>query len=219
MTTAIKERPIIMQADMVRAVLEGRKTQTRRVVKPQPQIGLQDYWLWEGGKPLEDAGYGARYIHSERHAVVRAMEQCCPYGRVGDRLWVREAWAHQRDATNCPDDGGVLYRATDPGWDDNATGLRWRPSIHMPRWASRITLEITDVRVQRVQEITHADIQAEGALPAARDWRKVKHVWGKAADRACFVRLWDSINDHRGYGWDSNPWVWAVTFRRVEGER
>jgi hypothetical protein len=167
----MKERPILFSGAMVRAILDGRKSQTR--------------------------------MNFHR----------CPYGAVGDRLWVRETWAASLDS-----DGDMckpfLYRATydeavygqlKASFSDRATEIwdvvgntGWRPSIHMPRWASRLTLEVTGVRVERVQDISEADAKAEGVKSAAE-----------------FCALWDEINGARGYGWDANPWVWVVEFKRV----
>jgi hypothetical protein len=180
----MKERPILFSGGMVRAILDGSKTQTRRVVKHS------------GGMEFDPQDPHYR----------------CPHGTPGDRLWVRETWAHERDGTGCPDDTGVLYRATDPGWDDEETGLRWRPSIFMPRIASRILLEITDVRVQRLQEISADDCRAEGH-PA--DWSRSPdpEVHNDAA-RDWYMDLWQSINGSDS--WHANPWVWAITFRRLQ---
>ena len=180
MSSTMKERPILFSAPMVRAILDGSKTQTRRVAKEF------------NGMPNLD-GILRRYPH----------QNGCPHGTPGDRLWVRETWAHERDGTGCPDDTGILYRATDPGWDDEETGLRWRPSIHMPRWASRILLEITDVRAQRLQEIGDEDARAEGYTPQSPDFPV---GW--------FQGLWDTI--HGSGAWHANPWVWAITFRRIQ---
>jgi len=189
---------------MVRAILDGRKTMTRRPVKQQPEavsrVG-RPFW-WVGGFRLD----------ANARNPLR-----CPYGVVGDQLWVRETWQYEREGTGCPDDNGFLYRATDPGWDDNGTGLRWRSPIHMPRRASRITLEVTDVRVERVQDISDADAIAEGVNP--QDW-PVSNI--PAAMREphgyAFAQLWDFINAKRGYSWESNPWVWVVCFKRIGGE-
>jgi hypothetical protein len=174
----MKERPILFGGPMVRAILDGSKTQTRRVAKEFDEMPNLD-------------GILQRF----------PRQNGCPYGTPGDRLWVRETWAHERDGTGCPDDTGVLYRATDPGWDDEGTGLRWRPSIFMPRIASRILLEITDVRVQRLQEISEEDARAEGCEPFA-------------CPRDRFQGLWDTI--HGSGAWHANPWAWAITFRRIQ---
>jgi hypothetical protein len=192
-TTLPKERPILFSAPMVCAILDGSKTQTRRVVKPvrryehnnicRPDLVEDPYAVWWHGVS-ENVG----------------CFQICPYGTPGDRLWVRETWAYERDGTGCPDDTGILYRATDPGWDDEETGLRWRPSIHMPRRAFRILLEITDIRVQRLQEISEEDARAEGYDPQSTDFPA---LW--------FHGLWDTI--HGSGAWHANPWVWAITLR------
>ena len=185
--TPPKERPILFSAPMVRAIIDGSKTQTRRAIS-RKRFPCVD---WDYAK------VGDRCLPIAAHA----------YGIPGDRLWVRETWAPERDGTGCPDDNGVLYRATDPGWDVEDTGLRWRPSIHMPRAASRILLEITNVRVQRLQEISGPDCWAEGIAAAGWDCER----YGSVVE--CFRDLWESIN---GSGsWDANPWVWAITFRRL----
>ncbi len=168
------ERGILFSAPMVRALLSGAKTQTRRLTHWRPQ---------------------------------------CPYGFPGDRLWVRETWAHDADSLEDlramvedivgGSDCGPYYRAD--GVHENS-GLRWRPSIHMPRWCSRITLEITDVRVQQLQDITEDDARAEGVTP--EPGKNHGHV-------GAFCDLWESINGKRST-WASNPWVWAISFRRVD---
>jgi len=180
----MKERPILFSGPMVRAILDGSKTQTRRTFK---------------GTTEHKGPYNPAYM--EAHQQANGWGSICPHGTPGDRLWVRETWAHEKDGTGCSDDTGVLYRATDLGWDDEGTGLRWRPSIFMPRAASRILLEITDVRVQRLQEISEEDARAEGCEPFAYP-------------RDRFQGLWDTI--HGPGSWHANPWVWAITFRRLE---
>jgi len=193
---------------MVRALLDGRNTQTRRVVKPQPvYTGRCEYYEWNmGGQagviPLAD------------------MDNCSPYGIPGDRLWVRETWAMREDTEpGTPKAFHYLkYRATcmspesphdDMDW--HSYQKQWRPSIFMPRWASRITLELTAVRVERVQEITEEDQCAEGITfekcygVLCDDWFPTK----------AFADLWDSINAERGYPWEANPFVWVLTFKRV----
>lgn len=177
-----RERPILFSGPMVRAILAGTKTQTRRVVKVEP--GKLDV----GENPA------------------------CPYGVPGgSRLWVRETWYDDnatRDAEPIPTshDDFIHYRADGEAHDqfEELDGfLRWRPSIFMPRWASRITLEVTEVRVERLQEITEADAWAEGIAA---------HVVRPIHD---YAALWDSLNAKRGFGWDTNPWVWVVSFRRL----
>lgn len=224
-----RERPILFSDPMVRAILEGRKTQTRRVVRPQPEFFPQGGRVsWRHGNRI---GSGKNESAWGWHAIDR-----CPYGRPGDRLYVREAWALvPRTAyagsagvvqTLRPDDAhdAAVYRA---GWDRSRPG-RWRPSIHMPRWASRLTLEVTDVRVERVQDIGEEDARAEGLYVESGRGGSRYHYSQSAPPRSwythasdAFRRLWDDTmhtkgGTHDAYGWDANPWVWAITFRVVE---
>jgi hypothetical protein len=190
-----RERPIIFTADSVRAILAGSKTQTRRVIKPQPPDGAK---VWHN---LNTGTFDVR--------------RCSPwyslkptYGVPGDRLWVREAWAG-----NIPPSGWIFKADGEiPG-----VPIKWLSPMFMARTQSRITLEITEVRVQRVQEISGSDAEAEGvALPKTMS-RLDREADGRegAAFRLCFSEIWDSINAKRGYSWGSNPWVWALTFRRL----
>ncbi|MGI0828686.1 hypothetical protein ACRCP5_15415 [Pseudomonas aeruginosa] len=189
-----RERPILFNDQMVRAILEGRKTVTRRVVTPQPDfLGS----MVDPNTPFKtlDAGLHARIT--------------CPYGQPGDRLWVRETWAH----VGTGDPGHLVYRATYPRClppglenvpaDIRDEGYRWRPSIHMPRWACRILLEITAVRVERLHDLSDPGALAEG----------VSHSEMHSGDSLVdvFARLWEST----GGDWDANPWVWVVEFKRV----
>ena len=222
----MKERPILFNGEMVRAILEGRKTQTRRVVKPQPTYdGRTCKHEWDARGQIGVVGLYKACIYG-------------PYGRVGDRLWVRETFVMgdypgRYDAA--PDDGrpGELgdpdgrrcfYRATEPGLDVEEHG--WSPSIHMPRWASRILLEVVDVRVERVQGITDEDAKAEGIEVTAggcyKNYRpEIKEDDGVSipswhSPGVSFYSLWDSINNKHGFGSEVNPWVWVVTFKRIE---
>ncbi|MGX9240051.1 morphogenetic protein [Pantoea dispersa] len=179
------ERGIIFNAEMVRAVLDGSKTQTRRIMKVQPHAGIRNSVFVKSG--FED-GHGKELV--------------CPFGAVGDRLWVRETWARYNIDQNSHD---MAYRATTP--DDWPKEGRWRPSIHMPRWASRITLEITGVRVERLNDISEDDAKAEGA-PTECCVMGDKHFLG-------FRSLWRSI--YGANSWQANPWVWVIEFKRVEG--
>ncbi len=199
-----KDIPILMSAPMVVALLENRKTQTRRIIKPQPQnSGLPrgsntEAWLWHGGPALVRASYGAPYVHTDRHAMERAMLLVSRF-QVGTKLWVRETFAE------IPNDGGSwVYRATDPDWA-TTEGWKWKPSIFMPRSASRLTLEITNVVVERLQDISEEDARAEGVrLNSTTHW--------ETEARDAYRSLWNSIN---GAGsWDLNPYVYAVTFRK-----
>jgi hypothetical protein len=164
----MKEHPILFSGEMVRAILDGRKTQTRRVVKKE----------WE---KIED----------------------CPYGKIGDRLWVRENFIKLNDES-------LIYRVDrmmkwpDGSWHQAAKDFKfkWKPSIHMPRYASRITLEITDVRVELLKAISNDDARAEG-IPI--DSEAV--VWS-------YRQIWEAINGEGS--WDKNPWVWAISFKMVK---
>jgi hypothetical protein len=194
----MKERPILFSGPMVRAILDGSKTQTRRTFK---------------GTTEHKGPYNPAYM--EAHQQANGWGSICPHGTPGDRLWVRETWAvqHGFDAwtpRHIPRGARIYYSATaDLKGPCGVGGLRCRPSIFMPRWASRILLEITDVRVQRLQEISEGDARAEGAIGALND--SIGDNWC-----ACeaFAALWESIN---GPGsWHANPWVWAITFQRLE---
>jgi hypothetical protein len=135
----------------------------------------------------------------------------CPFGVPGDRLWVRETWGDGEE-NNC--EPGVYYRATDPAWDEEETGFRWKPSIHMPRWASRITLEVTGVRVERLNDISEADAETEGCRAEVISGTAGYDDQGVISAVEKFRELWESIN---GPGsWAENPWVWVVEFERIE---
>jgi len=215
---------------MVRAILTGTKTQTRRAIKTHRS---DDSFV------CVDHGAGWWPYRSEDGESDVMSDGCeypytCPYGVPGDRLWVRETWRHTGDSledsraiTECAMSGSAVdWRATYIGecmkeigctyeeavsLDNNET---WRPSIHMPRWASRITLEITDVRVERLQEISQADAIAEGAPPSHPSIDVVSREFGyEDFSRSWYAQLWEHIN---GPGsWDANPWVWCVSFRRL----
>jgi hypothetical protein len=219
MPTSIKERPILFSAQMIRAILENRKTQTRRVLKVQPP---DEYYQFSTCVSTT----GDKRDEGRHHWVLIAEDGCnitdakqpyfsCPYGQPGDRLWVRETWAW-------PGEEEVIYRA-DPEFaalvekwktDPNYPQIKWSPAIFCPRKFSRITLEITKVRVERLQDITcggvmlPSDIVAEGCpRDIAGDGDKEIKYW---------VDLWNSINNKRGFGWDANPFVWVIEFRKLE---
>lgn len=203
MPTDTKERPILFSAEMVRAILDGRKTVTRRPVRfPRNRDALvlveqRDGSLWpyqsdDGESEICDDGC--------EHPIA------CPYGLPGDRLWVRETWWVDRDRFG---EGGIIptaYRA-DGEMPRHMSGERWRPSIYMPRMISRITLEVTGVRVERVQAITSEGANAEGFRRDETHGAKMR-----------FSESWNAL-----YGakhelmWSSNPWVWVVEFKRLEG--
>lgn len=298
----MKARPVLFSTPMISALLDGRKTQTRRVVKPQPQLVEDSSTSWELrglkpgesciGYPLESAPAGARpfrtfafdritsgriaYAHSNfgasasRGQAVRwgrkehnwsedEVLRICPYGKPGDLLWVRETWAPSYKAPKCQvayaadgrcfgigGDGSGGWFGIFHGWleDSKYRGDRlgntlgrslyqpWKSPLHMPRWASRLTLELTGVRVERLQDISEADASAEGierrritdawgverdawALPEqwahAEGERRKPHEVSFALAQNAYGNLWNSIN---GPGsWDANPWVWAIEFK------
>lgn len=241
------EKPILFSEPMVRAILAGVKTQTRRLVKPR-----------HGGKIL---GIGGPGIAMESLGVVDGIEHIqtvpCPYGKIGDQLWVREKWrigswwdddrsfwidycdGPRKERLECPDPytasrfiaqtgaelarknieptNGSLYE-----WEPGESPLRWRPSIHMPRWASRINLAIEDVRMERLQSLSEADAIAEGvfrkvgdtpigdAVETATGGELIYVNPGQA--RAEYQRLWNQINTETP--WSTNPWVWVIEFKR-----
>lgn len=225
-----KERPILFSGPMVRAILEGRKTQTRRVLKG-------DALAW-----IDDAGFLPGFVgHHDNHL--------CPYGQPGDRLWVRETWFN--DAIFGKPE--PVYRADgsfDEQFERHRLGqvgpFKWIPSIHMPRWASRINLGVTGIRVERLQDITEEDAKAEGAFftdygrmcghggawadvgdclapdkshPQREGWSCVpntSHEQCLGSARMAFANLWNRINGEAA--WDLNPWVWVVQFKKVDGD-
>jgi hypothetical protein len=202
---ATKERPILFSSSMVRAILEGRKSQTRRVMRHQPFVEFGGEWVQKA------RGGGYWNWHNAQPQIL----EDCPYGKPGDLLWVRETWGRN------PDDQGAIYRATDPAWDAEETGLKWKPSIHMPRWASRLTLRITGIRVERVQSISERDASREGLETRVRDgyteWCDGRPEGWFNYPQIAFCGLWDSINGGKpGASWAENPWVWVVEFEKEE---
>lgn len=199
----MKERPIIFSGQMVRAILNGTKTQTRRVINDQ---------AWRAARGFDDGWPVAR--HPDMPSTWYRVR--CPYGVRGNRLWVRETWSHTgkgvgtigdaRDARMAMN-GHPVYRA-----DGERLGFSWWPSIHMPSEFSRITLEITGVRVERLQDISHDDALAEGVEEfdgpiALKDQRLTLH-------QHAFANIWDAVNGKR-HPWDSNPWVWVIEFKPI----
>lgn len=219
----MKERPMIFSAESVRAILDGRKTQTRRVAPHFPDGVRPEAVMWN---PYN------KVIQCHHSGIIVK----CPYGQPGDLLWVRETWMKYR--------GRLIYRADrgvvmDEGYAADGTShgsiQPWRSPIHMPRWASRLTLEVVSVRVERVQDISEADAIAEGIVPIKtkgvlgqiKTMYEVPGLLGTYADgqidtRVChsavegYSELWDHLNEKRGYPWRSNPWVWVIEFRMVE---
>lgn len=265
----MKERPILFSAPMVQAILAGRKTQTRRIIKPQPKAHTFDfasldaaypdkpwcwlsYWLDEKGEKLSSDEAGK--LHGGWPDC--SAQFACPYGQPGDRLWVRETWrpyswrpnqltlqlaadgkiidvelpdtnaaenwldriceqsSNEFSKAECDQDGDGNF-----SWDGESNNpIKWHPSIFMPRWASRLTLEITEVRVQRLQEISEVDAQAEGAKGGCTNCGE------EPCSHDCFIHMpdyregfaniWMGINGEQS--WYANPWTWALTFKVIE---
>jgi hypothetical protein len=215
MTTApqSKARPIIFSAEMIRAILDGRKVVTRRIVKPQPVLTKDAGFAWKGGV------YGKR---TNGEPFTDTMK--CPYGVPGDVLWVKESWWPR---TGDKRRSEVLWKATDEA--GMIFGTAWRSSRFMPRWASRITLTVVNRRIERVQDLTDAEAKLEGfPIPGPQTNRltvtdkltgKVKRSIGEAYffdAKSNFVATWQALNAKRGYPYSSNPFVWRVEFRVAE---
>lgn len=217
----MKERPILFSDAMVRALLDGSKTQTRRVVKAKPSDecppemwphALKDIIEW---RQQEGRWFGLMGWRSLAYAD-------CPYGYPGDRLWVRESfWGC--DMPGYDDQPCVVYEDEWHGKEYRAAEVRpyarrfgHIPGIHMPRDASRILLEVTGVRVERLQDISERDAGAEGIVPCWPDGMPIVHDYSGDLCRSGYHELWDSLNAARGYGWDVNPWVWVVEFKQIE---
>ena len=195
---AAVERPVLFSAPMVRAILEDRKAQTRRVMKPQPPVGTRSVYRpfggelnnWQGARGDLIAWYGR-----------------CPYGQEGDRLWVRETLRpSQSQVVTYAEDGCPAWRHGESvTWPWPKTPLV-RTAIFMPRWASRILLGVVEVRAQHLHDIQESDALAEGVEVKVRENGAL----------VPFRELWDSINEKRGFGWRGNPWVWGITFKRLQ---
>jgi len=266
---AVSERPILFSGLMIRAILEGRKTQTRRAITK-----MRGCSEWIVGDRILDTQ--AMLTHAQSTNAALRCDDLCPLGQPGERLWVREAWRiASLPVDDCP---AIQYRADnsiewrdplDPifnwdakyedwfermnlqliedceraglevninedmayTWDWDSIPTRWRPSIHMPRWASRITLELTGIRVERIRDITKKDAIEEGiqwseAFPegytvgASLDPSGMmvggNYKFNAYSAEQCFAKLWNSINAKRSYGWDENPWVWVVEFQVLQ---
>ena len=180
----MKTKPIIFKAEMVTAILAGKKTQTRRIIKPQPENNVN-------------------FGYSNNMAYWQPRNIKCPYGKIGDKLWVREnfyvlphIWAQHHNEQ-------PVHYSADVVNKQHIEDYVQKPSIHMPRWASRITLEITNIRVERIQDISEDDAKAEGIRYDVNGFRYE------------FKHLWDSINKKRGFGWNKNPWVWVIEFKKL----
>lgn len=215
----MKERPILFSTPMVRALLDDRKTQTRRIIKPQPVRALPQEFI-----PMDQAITRLKTLHQNGNTQIMTSGPLvgqavpkCPYGEIGDRLWVRESFT-----PNYFDGGGHGYKAD---WTkaaaEVATEPKWKPSIHMPRKACRLLLEITEVRVERLQDIDEEDAVWEGI--EGDEYGELWMDYTKKHDdperhlliepSASYRTLWQSINGPKS--WDANPWVWAITFKKI----
>ena len=186
----MKEMGIIMTGNHPKLILDGIKTMTRRVIKPQP-------FKCEHCGDLAIVDKKGFYRH-----LSNMKDGGCPYGQVGDRLWVRETWRpySEKDVRiEYKADGSIVDYPEQPQFSFYACGQNWHPSLFMPRWASRILLEITDIRVEHLNQISDSDVMKEGV-----------------DDLVTFMLLWDRLNKKRGYGWEMNPWVFVISFRRLK---
>lgn len=217
----MKETGIIMSGNHPKLILDGTKTMARRVIKLKPPV---NEFGREWSTPFTNDGITWVFTAGFGMAT-RQLRVKCPYGGIGDRLWVRETWrvgSWDEKWIQSMDDAlaAGLISDKDTGvfqWKDGKSPCRWRPSIFMPRWASRITLEITDIRVERVQEINSEDAAKEGVRYASGSY-ELEWFTPNARERKRiedFSTLWDSLNAKRGYGWEVNPWVWVLSFRRL----
>ena len=195
----MKERPILFSTEMVLAILDGTKTQTRRVVRYQTKEG-EHGWFPTGTGFEYKVGGSARPVN--------------PYGNIGDILWVRETWCKSKREW-------YWYKATERSELKDIikeAGFKWKPSIHMPKEACRLRLKITGVRVERIQDISQEDAMAEGVYTSPHrcpGWKNPLYSF-----RDCFIctyrLLWNKINGLRGFSWDKNPWVWVIEFEIIK---
>jgi hypothetical protein len=199
------EHPIIFTGESVRAIIDLRKTMTRRVIRIPTVERKREFT----GKAWVDPGLGdGPYLKAEYASIKGGPGDTVvnriygPYA-VGDRLWVKETWMPETEQ-GCST-GAVIYRATDKPYPDGETILKWRSPIFMPRWASRLTLEVTATRAERLWAMSQEDVRAEGYD---------SHICCDSPE-TWYPKLWDSINAKRGHGWEKNDWVWVYSFRRV----
>jgi len=215
----MKEHPILFKTEMVQAILDDRKTQTRRVITPRNSIigegGNWDKFCWDGLAIYKDTCHHGHTVEYKAplpfadgiklHVPYNYEEDCAiyriyPKWDIGDKLWVKETWCN----TSCISKH-IIYKASTP----SADVFKWRPSIFLSRSDSRILLEITDIKPQRLQDITEEDAETEGVEAVYTE------IEGITWFRPAYQRLWDSINKKNGYGWDKNDWVWVISFKVV----
>jgi len=253
----MREHPLLMKGPLVRATLEGRKTQTRRPIKcgcnevhkngnpvqlfgdwslsvpPHSYDGIEHLYGWIGKRP--EIGDWIETVQTDVDDCLTSRVSC-PFGKTGDRLWVRETFAIVHPCRDCeagyvddikqpsviPKDnaGGYWvpwYRSDWKGDDDTERGFQWTPSIHMPRWASRIVLPLMSIRVERVQDITEEDAKAEGLRRTENGWTDGASGYDVTSARMAFQELWASIYGEAS--WDANPWVWVAEWEDIEVSR
>lgn len=237
----MKERPIIFNEEMVRAILEGRKTQTRRPINPQPKPYHDNSIMWAGKSPMtfyESLSCELPILWQRGSTNSSIAERTCPFGKVGDLLWVKETTIiapkrfNDGAGSNAVDKDGekrlVQYVATDTDTEASGWyGLKKTPSIHMPQWASRITLEITNIRVETVQDISEDDALKEGiefwedryfddAQDYYKDYLTMPHEeFNPRPHFTCPIRSFESLWDSIYHNWHKNPWVWMIEFKKL----
>lgn len=239
MKELIRERGIVVRDNMVRALLDGQKTQARRVIHPQPSPGC--YYVVNGAQ-THALQFGNERPHNSPNPLCvpptptsKDHRLPCPYGKLGDRLWVKEPWClnHPEIDPQPPLDGRpsrhgrtCWYAATEPGVEGEDNKSPWLSAASMPRWASRILLEITELRVQQVQDISNSDALAEGAAKISEPRRKAGTTFYQGLDGGfyplandAFAMLWD-VNHwgRKNQRWRENPWVWVLEFKRITSE-
>jgi hypothetical protein len=221
----MKESPILFSGQMVQAILDGRKTQTRRAVTSVRGFGQVTEFQRSDTKGYDWTFRNSRMLWNDLQH--NEMMAACPYGVVGDRLWVRETWAFEKNAIGavCDEDGPFVYAADGSAALQHRLEDKWTPSIHMPRYASRIDLEVIAVRVERLQDISEADALAEGiAKPLGSQFfyaeSRPKHLFDRGSalpgmtPQGAYRNLWEHLNGARS--WDANPWVWVIEFQRMK---
>lgn len=219
----MKSHPILFSTPMVQAILKGTKTQTRRIITPHRSgpcgSALKKDLDWSEIFPNNQCGIKVGYRKDDPF-MAETVHRVYPLYDIGDQLWVRETWQHTECLSVHPSDEelyGYVYRADGEPWEDYE-GWRWKPSIFMPREASRITLEVTDIRVERLHDISAVDAISEGIKWEPGDeWTYYDHLDFNDPYRSKFYELWQSINGPES--WDINPWVWVIQFRRIKPQQ
>ena len=212
-------KPILFSTPMVQAILEGTKTQTRRILKPQPlvhnEVIKMPIPVDEYSKILKQyvkKGYTEIYTKGVLQGMIAPK---CPFGEVGDTIWVRETWQHTSEfgINNQDENAGYIYKASENGkdWEENTEGWKWKPSIFMPKDACRLFLKITNIRVERLQDISEEDSISEGC-----HYGKGDGTIDYAVGNSHFPTLWANINGEES--WNSNPYVWVIEFEKIKNK-